>query len=184
MRARTIKSAGFRLASLALCVWLAGCVTQTGSVGSYTTLAGHRNDLMDDNRLDTPASDQPVEFVWLNAARIEKETDHPKYYLEVVYMTREEMGLLDIPLGQTLTLKLDGQPMKLAGSGSINLQGQTRKGIVKERSLYEVTLEQIKQIVAAKRVEVYVKGNKGAVLREFDSQNFKRFQDFVDAQAQ
>jgi hypothetical protein len=166
------------LVSVAAACLLAGCARSLPPVGTYTDLSGLRTDLLEGNRLPSSVN-PPREIVWLNASRIYKTPSDSVYYLEVEYMAKKETGLLDIPYGETLTLVLDGRPLKFTGAGSVNLRQSTSEEIVRERALYQVSREDLQKIASAKKVEVQVKGTKGLVLREFDEDNYKRFRLFV-----
>src|SRR5207237_7485561 len=102
-----------------------------------------------------------------------------KLYLQVDYMARAETGYLEIPVGTTLLLTVNGQEMDFTGNGSFNKRKSKQKGFVNETALYEVTYTQLGQIANAKQVKVRVKGRNGIVERDFAPENFKRFQDFV-----
>src|SRR5512147_3266738 len=106
------------LCSLAAVALLAGCARTLPPVSTYYDMSGLRTDLLDGNRLPSPVN-PPREIVYLNASRIYKTPADSVYYLEVEYMAREETGLLDIPYGETLTLVLDGRPLKFSGAGSM-----------------------------------------------------------------
>lgn len=166
------------LCSLAVVGLLAGCARSLPPVSTYYDMSGLRTDLLEGNRLPSPVN-PPREIVWLNASRLYKTPTDSVYYLEVEYMAKEETGLLDIPYGETLTLVLDGKPVKFKSNGSMNLRKASSEGIVRERALYSVTREQLQQIAAAKKVEVQIKGNNGLVVREFDAENYRRFRLFV-----
>jgi hypothetical protein len=166
------------LVSVAAACLMAGCARTLPPVGTYTDLSGLRTDLLEGNRLPSPVN-PPREIVWLNASRIYKTPSDSVYYLEVEYMAKVEAGLLDIPYGETLTLVLDGKPMKFTGAGSMNLRKESSEGIVRERALYQVNREDLQKIASAKKVEVQIKGTKGLVVREFDEENHKRFRLFV-----
>src|SRR5215204_4315440 len=91
---------------------LAGCASQpTPDVTTYVDQAtGLRTDLMGENLLESKGPTR--ELVWLNASRVYRNFSDAVYYLEAQYMARENAGYLEIPSGETLTLTIDGQPIK------------------------------------------------------------------------
>jgi hypothetical protein len=169
------------LAILAVLILISGCRTAPPDVtSSYDPITGERTDLMSENVLETPQN-PPREVVWLNADRIYGNAwkRNTQTFLEVNYMAKAETGYLEIPIGATLLLTVDGQEMNFTGSGSFNKRKPWRKGFVKETALYEVSRSQLAKIAGAKQVKVRIKGNNGIVERDFAPENFKRFRDFV-----
>lgn len=164
------------IAAALLCL-VAGCASPPADVTTYTDDTGMRTDILANNELKAPGT--PREVVWLNAWRVFKTRDKATYYLEVKYTATEEVGYLDIPFGQTLTLVLDGQPLTLAGSGSVNMRKMNRREFVEEMALYEVTRAQLQKMASAKRIQVRIKGNNGLIEREFAPVNYERFRLFV-----
>jgi hypothetical protein len=165
---------------LAACCWMAGCATEPPPVTThYETISGLRTDLMSENVLPTPG--QPREVVWLNASRIFKNyRGDADYYLEVNYMAKEDVGYLEIPPGQTLTLIVDGETLKFDGNGSMNRRKVYRKEFVREDALYPVEPHHLQKIASAHQAKVLIKGNNGQVEREFAPENFERFRAFVN----
>ncbi len=163
------------MACAALCL-IAGCTTPRADVTTYTDDTGLRTDLLANNRLDAPG--KPREVVFLDASRVFKSRNKAIYYLEVKYTATKEVGYLDIPFGQTLTLILDGTPMPITGSGSLNMR-RTKGDFAEEMALYEVTKAQLQKIASAKKVQVRIKGNNGLIEREFGAKNYERFRLFV-----
>ncbi|HXG46083.1 MAG TPA: hypothetical protein VNO52_00530 [Methylomirabilota bacterium] len=174
MLARSLLSPVCLLAALGL---LAGCATDAPDVTAYyDPITGTRTDLME-NELPSPA--RPRELIWLNASRVPKGYNEWRFYLEVRYMATEDVGWLDIPPGETLTLTLDGKPVRFGGSGSLNMRKEAKKGIVRESAIYEVTEAQLRQIAAAKSVVVQIRGKAGLIERSFAAANFERLQRFL-----
>jgi hypothetical protein len=158
-----------------------GCATDAPDVTAYyDPVSGLRTDLME-NQL--PSSDQPRELLWLNASRVPNGFKAYRYFLEVRYMATEQAGWLEIRPGESLTLIVDGQTMKFDGSGSLNMRKESKKGIVRESAIYEVTREQLRRIASAKNVVVQVRGANGLIERQFKLENFQRFQRFVSMAA-
>ena len=166
---------------LAVLLLLAGCATTPDVTTHYTAFSGKRTDLMSDNLLDAPGP--PREVVWLNASRVFDRNDQGTYYLEASYMARSEVGLLEIDPGETLTLLIDGDKTKFFSSGSLNTRKTLKNGLVKEHAIYACTAAQLRQIASAKKVAVGLTGKRGLVLRDFQPDNFDRFQRFVKAYA-
>lgn len=168
------------LLPVAACVLLvAGCATQAPPVTSYVDEStGLRTDLLADNLLDSPTS-PPREVVYLNASRFFKSASQSAYYLEVTYIAKEDVGLLDISFGETLTLVLDGKPVKFSGLGSLNTRKNLKNGLIQETALYETNRDQMQKIAAAKEVEVQIKGRNGLILRKFNQANKDKFRLFV-----
>ena len=171
-------------AKLAGLLLLAGCATQAPEIStSYDPVMGNRTDLLSDNVLETPG--QPRELIELNASRVWKNYNQADYYLEVSYMARAEVGFLEIPPGEMLTIIADGKPMKFgSGSGSTNLRKPYKKELVRERAIYPASKSALQQIAAAQQVKVQIKGDKGLIQRDFAPENLERFRKFVAAYAQ
>jgi len=168
---------------LAALLLLAGCATQPPSVSTYyDPVFGDRTDLLSDNLLEAPG--EPRELVELDASRIWKNYEKAVYYLEVRYMARAEVGYLEIPPGETLTIIADGRPMKFDGLGSGNMRKPFKKELVRENALYPTTKNELQKIASAQQVKVQIKGNKGIIHREFAQQNLERFRKFVSTYAQ
>jgi hypothetical protein len=145
----------------------------------YEYISGLRTDLMSENLLPTPG--QPREVVWLNASRVFKNyRDDATYYLEVNYMAKEDVGYLEIPPGETLTVIVDGETLKFDGNGSMNRRKLYRKEFVKEDALYPVNRHELQKIASGRQAKVVIKGNNGQVEREFAPENFERFREFVN----
>ena len=163
---------------------LAGCATKAPDVSTYyDPLTGNRSaDLLSDNLLETAGP--PRELVELDASRIWKSYSESVYYLEVRYMARAEVGYLEIPPGETLTVVADGQPLKFDGLGSANMRKPYKKELVRENALYPASKNALQKIAGAKQVKVQIKGNKGLIERQFAQENIDRFRKFVSAYAQ
>ena len=124
---------------------------------------------------------QPREVIWLNSFRDSKD-GKPVYYLEVQYVAPADVGYLEIPPGETLTLLVDGQPMKLESSGSLNRRrefSREKTEFVREGAIYPVSKLNLQKIAAAQKVKVQIKGNKGLIERDFRPENFERIRAFV-----
>lgn len=143
----------------------------------HDRVTGLRTDLLDDNLLDT--GDQPRELVWLNASRIFRPQGNYEYYLEVTYMAREEVGLLVIEPGETLTIVAEQETIRLRGSGSVSETEEPENGVVKETALYKVSKLVMQKIAIARTVTVTLKGRNGLVERQFNPENFDKFRRFV-----
>jgi len=147
---------------------------------NFDPISGERTDMLSENILETTQT-PPREVIWLNAERVYRGVwnSQSSIFLEVNYMARAESGYLEIPLGPSLFLTVDGQEMSFSGNGSFNKRKSARKGFVNETAFYPVNKQQLEKIANAKQVKVRIKGNNGIVEREFGPENFKRFQDFV-----
>jgi hypothetical protein len=156
-----------------------GCATEpTPDVTTYVDQAtGLRTDLMGENLLEGKGPTR--ELVWLNASRVYRNFSDAVYYLEGQYMAREDAGYLEIPPGDTLTITVDGQPLKLSGTGSANMRKPYKKGTVREVAIYPVTRVQLQKIALGKDVKVSLRGNNGLIEREFSKDNHERFRQFV-----
>ena len=119
------------------------------------------------------------ELVWLNASRVYRNYSDAQYYLEAQYMARDEAGFLEIPAGETLTITVDGQPLKFGGTGSSNMRKPYKKELVREVAIYPATRIQLQKIALAKDVKVSIRGNNGLIEREFSKENQERFRQFV-----
>jgi hypothetical protein len=158
---------------------LAGCSSPpTPDVTTYVDQAtGLRTDLMGENLLEAKGATR--ELVWLNASRVYRNYSDAVYYLEAQYMARENAGYLEIPSGETLTVTVDGQPIKLSGTGSSNMRKPYKKELVREVAIYPVTRVQLQKIALGKDVKVSIRGNNGLIEREFGKDNHERFSQFV-----
>jgi hypothetical protein len=163
-------------------LFVAGCAMQAPVVTTHYDPMGNRTDLLSENLLE--ASGPTRELVWLNASRMWSSSEQTFYYLEVEYMARNEVGLLEIPPGEMLTITADGQPMKFNGRGSMNLRKPYNKECVRERAVYQTNKKALQKIAAAKQVKVQLKGDKGLIEREFAKENFEKFRQFVALYAQ
>jgi len=170
---------------LLLLVLLTGCHTTVPDVATnIDPITGSRTDLLSGNMLETPQN-PPREVVWLNANRLYTDAwnRRSKHYLQVDYMAKAETGFLEIPVGTTLILNVDGRDMKFTGNGSFNKRNSREKGFVNETALYEISRMDLRTIANAKQVKVQIKGSKGIVERDFGPENFKRFQEFLSRTA-
>jgi len=168
------------LGMLLLAGFLAGCFHPSDKPASshYDVVTGRRTDVMEDNMLTPPAGTPPREVVWLNATRDMKRRGDSDFYLEVVYMAREDAGYLNIGAGESLVVVADGRELKFKGSGSGSMRS-TENGFVHEHALYGATQVQIQIIAVAREVKVVIRGDNGLVEREFKKENFDRFRTFV-----
>ena len=174
-----MKAYGIFLGAILLVV--TGCKSTPPDVSTtFDPISGQRTDLMSENMLET-SQNPPREVIWLNAARVYRDAwnRRPELYLELDYMARAETGYLEIPVGTTLMLTVDGQEMNFTGNGSFNKRKSKQKGFVNETALYRVVQTQLAKIANAKQVKVRVKGNNGIVERDFRPENFQRFQEFL-----
>jgi hypothetical protein len=158
---------------------LAGCSsTPPPDVTTYVDQAtGLRTDLMGENLLEGKGPTR--ELVWLNASRVYRNFSDAVYYLEAQYMARENAGYLEVPPGETLTITVDGQPIKLSGTGSANMRKPYKKELVREVAIYPVSRVQLQKIALGKDVRVSLRGNNGLIEREFSKDNHERFRQFV-----
>lgn len=158
---------------------LAGCATQQApDVTTHIDRAtGLRTDLLGDNLLESQGP--PRELVWLNASRVYRTYSDAQYYLEVQYMAREDAGYLEIPPGETLTVMIDGQPLKFSGTGGANMRKPYKDELVREVAIYPATRIQLQKIALGRDVKVQVRGNNGLVERDFSKENQERFRQFV-----
>ena len=160
-------------------VLVAGCASDPPpDVTTYVDQGtGLRTDLMGENLLEGKGPTR--ELVWLNASRVYRNFTDAQYYLEAQYMARDEAGFLEIPAGETLTITLDGQPLKFGGTGSSNMRKPYKKELVREVAIYPATRVQLQKIALAKDVKVSIRGNNGLIEREFSKENQERFRQFV-----
>jgi hypothetical protein len=158
---------------------LAGCAgPQAPDVTTHIDhTTGLRTDLLGDNLLE--GKGQPRELLWLNASRVYRNFSDAQYYLEAEYMAREEAGYLEIPPGDTLTIIIDGQPLKFSGTGGANLRKPYKDELVREKAIYPATRIQLQKIALGREVKVQVRGNNGLVERDFNKENQERFRQFV-----
>ena len=160
----------------------AGCATKPPEVSTYVDPVGNRTDLLSDNLLEAPGA--PRELVWLNASRIWKNYNESAYYLEVNYMAKSEVGYLEIPPGEMLTIIADGKPLKFDGSGSLNSRKPFRKELVRENAIFPASRIALQKIANAQQVKVQIKGKNGLIERDFAKENIDRFRKFVLSYAQ
>src|SRR5258706_1015697 len=165
----------------AIVILICSCRTAPPDVTTdFDPITGKRTDLMSENMIETPQN-PPREVIWLNAARVYRDVWNrgSDLYLTLDYMARTEAGYLEIPVGTTLTLTVDGQDMHFTGNGSFNKRKSKLKGFVKETALYQVSRSQLEKIANAKQIKLRIKGRNGIVERDFAPENIRRFQDFV-----
>ncbi len=169
---------------LAALLFVAGCATTTVPVVStyYDPVFGNRTDLLSDNLLEAPGP--PRELVWLNASRIWKNYDESAYYLEVSYMAKADVGYLEIPPGEMLTIIADGKTLKFEGSGSLNSRKPYKKELVRENAIFPASRVALQRIASAQQVKVKIKGSNGLIERDFAPENLARFRKFVSTYAQ
>lgn len=164
------------LAALGFAAFLAGCST-TPEVTSYVNpVSGRRTDMVAQNLLDAPGNDR--EMIWLNAYRDFSDQYHYKYYFELIYGARKDVGYLEIIPGRSLTINADGQELAFSGLGGLSQKED--KGAVFETAHYEVSADDVHRIAAAKKVTVQVRGRHGLVSRAFGPENFEKFRKFVE----
>jgi len=160
---------------------MTGCRTHVPDVATdFDPITGQRTDLLSGNMLES-SQNPPREVVWLNADRIASNAwNHQnKYYLQVDYMAKAETGFLEIPVGTSLILTVDGREMKFTGNGSYNKRNSRQKGFVSETALYQISRFDLSKIANAKSVKVQIRGDKGIVERDFGPDNFKRLKEFL-----
>jgi hypothetical protein len=159
--------------------FLAGCASPDApDVTTHIDRAtGLRTDLLGDNLLE--GQGPPRELLWLNASRVYRTYSDAQYYLEVQYMAKEAAGYLEIPPGDTLTVLIDGQPLKFSGTGGANMRKPYKDELVREVAIYPATRVQLQKIALGKDVKVQVRGNNGLVERDFAKENQERFRQFV-----
>ena len=166
---------------LAACCLVAGCAVQPPPAATYyDPVTGARTDVSE-NLLATEG--QPREVIWLNAFRDFKGgRGQSSYYFEVQYIAPGDVGYLDIPPGQTLTVIADGQPTTFESNGSLNRRRAFRREgaeFVREDAFYPISQHDLQKIASAQKVKVQIKGNNGLVEREFRPENFERIKAFV-----
>jgi hypothetical protein len=158
--------------------WLVGCeTTPPPDVVSRTDeVTGRQSHLITDNVIEDPS--QTDSLLSLNASQLFTYRGAAKYYLEVRFQARPERGLIEIVPGQSLTITVNGVPMRFTGPGSAKFRKE-KYGTLIENAVYTVTFEQMEQIAKAKDVRVRVSGAKGFVERTFAAKNFDNFAEFV-----
>jgi hypothetical protein len=166
------------LAACAMCasaLFLSGCGTAPEVTSYVNPVSGRRTDVVAQNLLDAPGNNR--EMLWLNAYRDFTDQYHYRYYLEVIYGARQDVGYLEIGPGRTLTITADGREMNFTGLGSLSKEED--KGAVFENARYEATSDDIHRIASAKKVTVRVTGRRGTVIRDFGPENFEKFRKFA-----
>ena len=154
---------------------LSGCGT-TSDVTSYThPITGRRTDLMSPTLLE---SESGREMLWLNAYRDFQSRYEARMYMEAIYGANKEGGYLDILPGRSLTIIADGNELNLSGLGT--LERKEDGNAVFESARYEITEDDLDQIVSAAKVTVQLRGRNGLVVREFGPENFESFRRFAD----
>ena len=164
--------------AIATLLILAGCATAPNTeIYTYRDDLGPGVDLIMDNELESE-SDRTA-LVWLNASRIREGAWQSKYYLEVRYECVKQIGWLDIGPGESLTLTVDGQAMRLRGIGSLNTRKETSGGTLIERAIYEIKPDDLRKIARAREVKVEIAGRERTAYREFKPANIQKFRNFV-----
>ena len=165
---------------IALLGLLAGCVTKTPLVGTdVNPINGARTDV---TPMMLTSAGQLREVVYLNAYREIAPKTGTRYLLEVKYVAPAEVGYLEIPPGQTLTILADGQPIKLDGTGTLNTRVGFRKenmDFVSETAQYRASRLDMQKMGFARQIKVQIKGNKGLIERDFNPENFEKIRAFV-----
>ncbi len=166
---------------IALIGILAGCATKPPPVATdINPITGDRTDVSD---IILPGdSATPREVMCLNPFRVVQAGIQPKYYLIARYIAPAEVGYLEIPPGQTLTLYADGNPIKLDSSGSLNTRKAFKEkdvDFVSETAQYQVSKLDMEKLGYARKIKVQLKGNKGLVEREFGPENYDSIRAFV-----
>ena len=90
---------------------------------------------------------------------------------------------LFIKEGESLIFLIDGEPIKLVGTGSTqhrDASSSVSSVSVTEQSIYPVTPNIIKKIASASEVKVKIKGQNEFITGEFSEQCFKNFRRFVN----
>ncbi len=168
------------LSLIALLGLLAGCSTTPPQVASdYNPMTGTQTDVSE-TMLVGPG--EPREVLWLTSFREVSVGSTAKYYLLIKYIAPAEVGYLEIPPGQTLTLLADNQAIKLDGSGSLNtrkLFKQQKVDFVSEIAQYPVSRADLQKIGYARNIKVQVKGNSKLVERDFTQENYDNVRAFV-----
>lgn len=169
------------LTLIALIGLLAGCATKPPPVATdVNPITGARTDFSD--ILLPGSSSQPREVVYLSTFRTADFQTAPKYYILAKYIAPAEVGYLEVPPGQTLTLFADGQPIKLDSSGSLNTRKAFKEkdvDFVSETAQYQVSKLDMEKLGYARKIKVQLKGNKGLVEREFGPENYDSIRAFV-----
>jgi hypothetical protein len=168
---------------IALLGLLAGCATKppppTATI--YDPITGERRDVSE-NLLPSPAN-PPREVVYLATFRENKSHgSESTYYVQVRYIASSEVGYLEIPPGQTLTILADDSPVKLDGTGSMNLRKtfkQEEIDFVSESAIYRISRADLQKLGYARKIKVQIKGNKGLIDRDFTQENYDNLRSFV-----
>ena len=89
--------------------------------------------------------------------------------------------------GESLVLKVDDELIKFTSPSGSRYNRDLLKGVaaigggsIYEEAHYPITVEQIKQLAYAKKVEVRVYGSKGYVTREFNSDYFESIKAYYE----
>ena len=99
-------------------------------------------------------------------------------------MAKAEVGYLDIPAGEALTIIVDGKTLKFDGSGSMNSRKPYKKELVRENAIFPATRVALQRIASGQQVKVQIKGRNGLIERQFAPENLERFRKFVSSYAQ
>jgi hypothetical protein len=128
------------------------------------------------------SSAQPREVVYLTLFRLNSVSAPPKYYITAKYVAPAEVGYLEVPPGQTLTLFADGQDIKLDSTGSINSRKAFKQkdvDFVTESAHYLISKKDMERLGFARKITVQLKGSKLLVAREFSAENYESMRAFV-----
>jgi hypothetical protein len=167
------------LALLLTVMVFSGCVSSyQPDIETYRSpLTRQRTDRIVDNLVAGPETGG--DMVWLNAYRTFKDGYNAEYYLEVLYAATTDLGYLDIGLGTTLLLTVDGKEFRFSGSGSLNLR-KKQGTLLNETALYRVQAGDLHAIGNARQVKFKIVGRERSVERECSTVNLARFKKFAD----
>jgi hypothetical protein len=170
-----------RFTLIALLAILAGCATPPPPVATdVNPITGERTDFTD--VLLAGSSSQPREVVYLSFFRMSPQGNSPKYYILAKYIAPAEVGYLEVPPGQTLTLEADGQPIKLDGTGSINSRKafkEKNNDYVSETAQFQISKQDMQKLGFARKISMKLRGGKLLVEREFGPENYDSIRAFV-----
>lgn len=117
--------------------------------------------------------------VWFNLQRIRLKDSITVYQIIIEYWDKEWLFIGD---GESLNMLIDGERLNFSGEGSLKYR-ETMVGsygaLIKEKSFYIVSANDLKKIAQSKEVKIKIKGQSYFITRKFSKENYENVRKFV-----